>query len=188
MTEEKVVVSAEAVAQSNENGGTDSTTYQNIIRSIIAEGGKRINGVRVKNANITDKENYMMVSLTLTTPIKGFIPQGDGTYKLGLTNTIFTSLYALSGAMKEDERISFLGAQIVESPRLVRMLLNGSTIDIVQQEIAQGVEYTNPFTTKEHPEPVTYDHDIIINNVIKVKLGTTGEELRREAIRLSLGY
>lgn len=42
-----------------------TSDYDAIIKGIIAAGGKKLPGIRVKNANFTEKDNYTMVSFTL---------------------------------------------------------------------------------------------------------------------------
>ena len=73
---------AATVEQANvqvENGAENASnemvnvSYQNCIKKLIAAGCKRINSVRIKNVNFTDKDNYTMVSFTLSNPIRGFI-------------------------------------------------------------------------------------------------------------------
>jgi len=149
--------------------------YENVIKGILANGGKRINGIRVKNVNVTEKDNYVMVSFTLGSEIRGFISDDNGaTFKEGKTVTLFTSLYAIAGAMKEDEDLSWMANALLQHPEALNLILNGATIDIVQQDVSQGVEYRNPFTTQQEVEGNVYDHDVIINNVVKFKLGNTG--------------
>lgn len=149
--------------------------YENVIKGILANGGKRINGIRVKNVNVTEKDNYVMVSFTLGSEIRGFISDDNGaTFKEGKTVTLFTSLYAIAGAMKEDEDLSWMANALLQHPEALNLILNGATIDIVQQDVPQGVEHRNPFTTQQKVEGNVYDHDVIINNVVKFKLGNTG--------------
>ena len=150
-------------------------TYKNTIKKLIATGCKRINGVRIKNVNFTEKDNYTMISMTLASPIRGMITKDQGaTYEVGMTNVIYTSLYAITGALKEDEEKAWMANALLQNPQALNLIFNGGTIDILQQDIASGQEFVNPFTTQENPEPQVYDHDIIINHLIKFELGKTG--------------
>lgn len=155
--------------------GNDAVEYKNIIKKLVASGCKRINSVRIKNVNFTDKDSYTMVSFTIATPIRGFISDDNGdTYKEGMTNTIFTSLYAIAGALKEDEELGWMANALLENPQALNLILNGATVDIIQQEISAGEEFTNPFSTRNDVDPQVYDHDLIINHIIGFKLGKTG--------------
>jgi len=163
--------------------------YLNIIKKLISTGAKRISSVRVKNINFTEKDNYTMISLTLASPIRGFVlDEATDTWKLGMTNTLYTSLYAIAGAIKEDENLAFMANKLLESPTAVNVVFNGATVDILQQEVKQGEEYFNPFTTKEHAEAQVYDHDVIINNVIKFNLSNTGQKAADRLMDKLLGF
>lgn len=153
-----------------------TSDYDAIVKGIIAAGGKKIPGIRVKNANFTEKDNYTMVSFTLANKIRGYIRDEEtGAYKEGMTNVIFTSLFAICGALKEDDEKAWIANHLLNHPIALPLLFAGSTIDIVQSEIPAGVTYRNPFSTRENVEGVTYDHDTIINNLIRVRFGKMGE-------------
>ena len=188
-TQEKNVqeVQEELVNEVQEVSNND--TYQNVIRKLIASGCKRIGKIRIKNVNVTDKDNYVMVSLTTANPIRGYISDDKGiTYKLGMTNTIFTSLWAITGAMKEDEDLSWMANTIQDTPEALNLILNGATIDVVQQEIPGGVEFTNPFTTRSNANVQVYDHDIIINHIIKFTLSKTGQRMADRMADKQMGF
>ena len=63
---------------------------------------------------------------------------------------------------------------VVERPQIINLILNGGSIDIIQQEVKAGEPYHNPFTTKEEPEDTIFDHDTIVNYIVGVHLGKTG--------------
>lgn len=168
---------------------SNAVGYQNIIRKLIASGAKRINSVRIKNVNVTEKDNYVMVSFTLAAAIKGFTTNdGGATYEEGTTNTMYTSLFAITGALKEDEELGWMANGLLEKPDALNLILNGATVDILQQEVEAGEEYKNPFTTKSEVEAQVYDHRVIINNVIGFKLGTTGKRMADRLADKMLGF
>lgn len=163
--------------------------YQNIIKKIIASGAKRINSVRVKNVNSTEKDNYTMISLSLAAAIKGFVTKdGGATYEEGATSTMFTSLYAIAGALKEDEELGWMANALLEHPEALNLILNGSTVDVLQQEVKAGEEYKNPFTTREDAEAQVFDHDVIINNIIGFKLGKSGARFSERLADKLMGF
>ena len=153
-----------------------TSDYDAIIKGIIAAGGKKLPGIRDKNANFTEKDNYTMVSFTLANKVRGYVRDEEtGVYKEGMTNVIFTSLFAICGALKEDDEKAWIANHLLNHPTALPLLFAGSTIDIVQTEVAAGVTYRNPFSTRDNVEGVSYDHETIINNVIKVRFGKMGE-------------
>lgn len=165
-----------------------ASNYKGIIKSLIANGCKRVNSIRIKNVNATEKDNYTMISFTLASPIRGYSIDENGNYKLGMTNTLFTSLYAITGAMKEDEDLGWMANTLLQNPQALNLILNGATVDIIQQDIVSGEEYTNPFSTKDDNEPVVYDHDLIINHVIGFKLSKIGQKMSDKLVDKLLGF
>lgn len=152
------------------------STYQKAIKTLLASGTKKITGLKVKNVNFTEKDNYDMVSFTLSSKIRGFVSEDNGrTYKEGFTNVIFSSTYAIAGAMKEDEELSWMANYLIEHPKALPVIFNGATIDIIQKEVKEGEEYKNIFSTRDSADPITFDHAVIINNIIKFKLGKAGQ-------------
>lgn len=166
-----------------------NVSYQNIIKKLIASGCKRINSVRIKNVNFTEKDNYTMISFTLASAIRGFVSKDGGvTYEEGQTNTIFTSLYAIVGALKEDEELGWMANAFLENPQALNLIFNGSTVDILQQEVAAGEEFKNPFSTREDIEPQVYDHDLIINHILGFKLGKVGMKMADRLADKLMGF
>lgn len=166
-----------------------NASYQNCIKKMIAAGCKRINSVRVKNVNFTEKDNYTMISFTLSNPIRGFVSNDNGmTYQEGMTNTLFTSLYAITGALKEDDELGWMANALLDNPQALNLIFNGSTVDIIQQEVSAGVEFTNPFSTRSDAPVQVYDHDVIINHIIRFKLGKTGEKMAARLADKLMGF
>lgn len=173
--------------QNNEQ--VNGVNYKNTIKKLVANGCKRINSVRIKNVNFTEKDDYTMISFTLDSNIVGYVSNDDGiTYHKGETNILFTSLFAITGAFKEDEELSWMANYLLKNPNIINLVLNGATVDILQQEISAGEEFVNPFTTKRDPEPRVYDHDIIINHVINFKLGKIGWKMADKLADKLLGF
>lgn len=166
-----------------------NVSYQNIIKKLIASGCKRLNSVRIKNVNFTEKDNYTMISFTLGNAIRGFVSKDGGiTYEEGQTNTVFTSLYAIVGALKEDEELGWMGNALLENPQALNLIFNGSTVDILQQEVSAGEEFRNPFSTREDVEPQVYDHNLIINHILGFKLGKVGMKMADRLADKLMGF
>lgn len=177
----------ESINEVNESSA--NVSYQNIIKKLIASGCKRINSVRIKNVNYTEKDNYTMISFTLASPIRGFVSNDNGvTYEEGHTNTVFTSLYAIVGALKEDEELGWMANALLENPQALNLIFNGSTVDIIQQEISAGEEFRNPFSTREDVESQVYDHNLIINHILGFKLGKVGMKMADRLADKLMGF
>lgn len=177
----------ESVNEVNESSA--NVSYQNIIKKLIASGCKRINSVRIKNVNYTEKDNYTMISFTLASPIRGFISNDNGvTFVEGMTNTIFTSLYAIVGALKEDEELGWMANALLDNPQALNLIFNGGTVDIIQQEISAGEEFKNPFSNREDTNIQVYDHNLIINHILGFKLGKTGLKMADRLADKLMGF
>jgi hypothetical protein len=187
-TVEQVNVQVENGAE-NASNEMINVSYQNCIKKLIAAGCKRINSVRIKNVNFTEKDNYTMISFTLSTPIRGFVSNDNGvTYQEGMTNTLFTSLYAIVGAIKEDDELGWMANALLDNPQALNLIFNGGSIDILQQEIVAGEQFTNPFSTRNDTTVQVYDHDVIINHIIGFKLGKTGEKMAARFADKLMGF
>lgn len=143
-------------------------TFKDICNEIVANGGRRIKGIKVRSCKITEQENYTMVSLTLERKVKGYRANEDtGIFEEGETNVIFSSSYSLASVLKNNEDLAFCANTLVENPNAFEVVLSGATIDIIQQPVAADELYKNPFSTSDS-EGVSLGHDTIINHVINI--------------------
>ena len=183
MAKEVEVVPQETVAP--ELNETNEMSVKDIIRNLIADGAKRINRLVVKNVNFDkdyENKNYTRVTLTLDRKIPGYVPKTDSEgnitgYEKGMTNLVYISTFALAAVLKESEDYSWLANHIVEKPKAISLIVNGATIDILQREFATGTPVTNPFSTNPNKEGKVYDHEVVVNDLINITLGKTGEKM-----------
>lgn len=153
------------------NGGK---SVKDIIGAIMATGNAvRYRACLVKSCKVEEEDNYTRVSITLGNEVVGFIPDASGNYLPAQVTTIFSSGFALSACIKNNEDISWLAGIINENPNAIRVLLPGSKIDIIRQLVKAGEEYINPFTTKsaEDVVPSVFDHDTYITHIVSITLG-----------------
>jgi hypothetical protein len=171
-------VAEEVINEVANEANVEVTGYQSIIKKLKANGCKLLSGLMIKNLNYTEEDNYTRVSFTLNRPIRGYVTDDNGeTWKEGVTNIVFTSLYGIVGALKEDEELSWMSNALLNNPKILNMIFCGATINILQQDVVAGEEYSNPFSTRSDVPTQIYDHDIIINHIIKFKLNKTGEKM-----------
>lgn len=143
-------------------------TFKDICNEIVANGGTRIRGIKVRSCKITEQDNYTMVSLTLERKVKGYRANEDtGIFEESETNVIFSSSYSLASVLKNNEDLAFCANSLVESPKGFEVVLSGATIDIIQQPVAADELYKNPFSTSGS-EGVSLGHDTIINHVVNI--------------------
>ena len=98
----------------------------------------------VRNINVKDMTTWQRVSITLNTPVKGYI---------------------------------------AEHPNCLQVLLSGAKIEIVQEAVTEGQEYTNPWSSNPTPTPV--EHDSYYNHITNIiELSDVSVELLKELARM----
>ena len=172
---EAQVAETPAVATTEQTEGQKS--FKENIKDLLAGGAKRYNGLRIKNVKYSEEDNYTRITLVVQPSIPGMVSHDNGaTWEPGLTNNIFTSSFALAGMLKEDEEKSWLAEALIENPQAFNIIMNGGTVDIIQQKVDAGVPYKNPFSTREDAAETTFDRDVIINYVVGFTFGKTGQK------------
>lgn len=158
-----------------------ANNYLGIIKQLIADGAKKISKLMIKNVNVTELDTHTRVSLTLTSKVPAYVSDDNGiTFEKGESNIIFTSSFAIAAAFKENNDLAWLGGYVSTNPKMLPMILCGSEVTILQREYEAGEDVTNPFSTRTDSVPTVYDHDIIINDIIDIKLGKTGEKMANQ--------
>lgn len=162
---------AEGIVEANT---VAKVTYADKIKNLVVAGGRMYKGLRVKNVLSSEEDNYDRVTMVIDGSVPAKTSPDNGlTFTTGTSSNIFTSTFALAGTVKEDEDLSFLANYIISSPKIVNLLFNGSLIDIIQMTYPANTPIINPFSTKEDNSRI-YDHEVIINYIVKIKPGKTG--------------
>lgn len=153
-------------------------TYEEKIKILIANGWKKKSGIKVKNVTPTEKENHDRITFTVREGFEVDAYVEDPTtheFELKKSNFIYSSTYAIAGALKETEDMGWLANIIVEDPDSLNVLFNGGTIDIISLEVPAGTPYVNPFSST--PEIKIWNHNQIINIITNLKKGKSGERM-----------
>lgn len=191
-TFENAVVEQEvpqAAVQEEKIENSSERTMKDIIKELMAKGCKRINDVTVKNVVVEEFDNYVRATLVTREGIDAYVSDDNGaTYHKGKSNNIFSSTFAIAGTLKENEELSWMANSIIEHPNILNLILNGSKIDVIVEEVAKGEEYINPFTTKVNPEPTTFDNDTIIKYIVDIKLGKSGMRMADKLADKLMGF
>lgn len=167
---EEVIASTEGSESNNESSSKSKIkTLKQVVAELIAAGNKKIAGIRVRSAKVTEKDNYVMVSLSLDKAIPGYVANEEGVFEKSETVTVFASSYSIASVLKESDETAWAANQLVANPKGLEVILAGSRIDIIQEEVAGDELYKNPFSNSS-AEGVALGHDTIINHVIKIEL------------------
>ena len=149
-------------------------TFAEVVKNLQKRCGKIITRA-VKNFNFEVLDNYTRISFTLREPVKAYrIDEDSDEWILDKSNVVFNSAYAFAGMLKEDDDLAFTANDCVINPKLMGLLTIGGTIDIIQEIIPEGQEFINPFSND--PEPVTFEHNMIVNHIVGLKPGKTGQK------------
>lgn len=140
-----------------------------IIDSIVKNGGIVVKNLGVKNVTITPQESYVRVALTLDRAVKGMVSKDGVTYEEGETNVIFISAFSIASILKENDDASFAVNHILQHPEALSVILSRAKINIIQQHVVAGEEYTNPWSSNADNKTV-FQHDTIINHLTDIEL------------------
>ncbi len=140
-----------------------------VIAELLKNGGKSVKDLKVKNVTVTRCENYVRLGITLDKPVAGMVTKDNGvTYEEGETNVIFVSLYSITSLLKDDDNAAFAANHLVEHPDSMSIVLSRATLNIIQETIAGGIEYKNPWSN--NAQATVFDHKTIITHVTDVVL------------------
>ena len=144
-------------------------TNKQVVAELLAKGCNKITGIRVRSSIVTPKDNYVMVSLSLERGIPGYISDTDGVFAKGETATVFASSYSIASVLKDSDETAWAANQLIQNPKGLEVILAGSKIDIVQEEVAADEIYKNPFVSS-NSEGAALGHDTIINHIVKIEI------------------
>lgn len=199
-----------------EQGGNDET-QEDIIRKCLADKKgyfKLVTGLHVKNVKafvgLSKSSNRVRTRLTFVIKEKvfGMVKDennldafGDPTVKMGQSEFVMCSTFAVSGAMKETakgaifaDEVSNMTAIVTDPTREVEItgranvanvLYAGGIIDVLCQYVPKDTEYRNPFSRKrKDDEPTTFDEDRVIHHIVRLQFGEVGNDYYRSQFLL----
>ena len=183
-------------------------TRDDIVRECLTDAAhfRRVNGIHVKNvkafARLAEQTGNVVTRLTFVTKEKlpgmavdesNLDAFGMPTRKIALSNNVFTSAYAVAGAMKEDAKGAIFAdavssmtavlagrqeAEIVGTANIANLLFAGGTLDVICQFVKAGEAYVNPFASAT-TEDAVFDEDRIFHHVVRCQFGPVGEDKYR---------
>lgn len=170
---EEVIVNANEAVNESGKEATNASGIKNskqVIAELLAKGCRRITGLRVRSAIVTPKDNYVMISMTLEQGITGYVADKEtGVFAKSTVNTVFASSYSIGSILKDNDDTAWAANQLVQNPKGFEVILAGSKVDIIQEEVSADEIYVNPFSNSAN-EGSALGHDTIINHVTKIEL------------------
>lgn len=152
-----------------------------------------VNDIVIRNVNVTEMSTYARVAITVDKPIKGMVqnpnfgvdaatlPEGTNVtdeYIEGTTNVIFVSNFSLIANLREIPEVAFAGNTLLEKPKALGVILSGAKINVLQEVVAEGQNYSNPFS--DNPTPVVVKHNSFYNHIYDIRLSDFGEKMVME--------
>ncbi len=187
--DEEVVNREVQVVEENESKENSSQfkSFQQVVKELLGAGNKLIKNIRVRSAIATKMDNYVRISLTLDTPVDGYISDEYGVYTRNKTNVIFASSFSLGSLLKESDETAWCANQLIENFKGFEVIIAGAKIDIIQEEVSADELYKNPFN-KVNTEGTYLGHDSIINHVVKITLSKQANKmLEMMAMKMMMG-
>lgn len=150
---------------------------KDVVRNLLASGAKKIDDLKVTNVTVKALNTYVRVALTLDKKVEGYVlNETDGTYSAGEVKVVFVSLYSLLSMLKQSDDTAFAANHVANHPETIALILSGARIDVIQQPVAAGEEYRNPWSDRDDVEATVFEHDTIINHVVSVEVSKFGEK------------
>lgn len=147
-------------------------TKKVISQLMAVETNNVVKDLVVRNINVTECETYNRIAITLDKPVKAMVAQEDGSYVEGESNIIFVGNYSIVGALRENEDVAFAGNHLIQHPKALNVVLSGAKINIIQESVTAGQEYTNPFSN--NVAPIVVQHNSFYNHVFNIRLSAFG--------------
>ena len=140
----------------------------------------------VRNITIGEKvDDYQRVSITLDKEVEQCVRDAQtGKVEHRMSNVVFTSTISIIAVLKESGA-AFATNHIQQHLAALSPLLCDSKIDIIQEFVKDGTEYSNPFSSKD--TKTTFEGDRYITHIVRLNLTDEAKQDLRELRRAMYG-
>lgn len=160
---------------------------QEVKNALLKNGAKEVKGLTIKNVTVTPMSEYTRLGITLDKEVQGYVADSEGNYNLSNTKIIFVSAFSIASLLKDNDDAAFAANHLVSHPEAMAMIMSRAKINILQQSVASGEEYHNPFSNNEDNTTV-FDHDVIINYITDITLSDFGMKRLEKLADMMLGF
>lgn len=161
-------------------------TSKEIIAQLLKNGAKNVKGLVIKNVTVTQLESYTRLGLTLDKEVDGYRQNESGEFEPAQVNVIFVSAFSVKSILQDIPEAAFAANHLINHPEALAVVLSRAEIDIVQESVAAGTDYKNPFTSSD--TTTVFDHDTIINHISSIKLSDFGIRKLDRLSDLMMGF
>lgn len=162
-------------------------TRKEIIAQLLKEGATQVKDVTIKNVTVTPLDEYIRLGLTIDKEVDGYRANEAGDYEEAKVNVIFVSAFTIAALLKDDDNAAFAANHLLKHPDALGMILSRAKITILQEKVASGQEYKNPFAS-EDADTTVFDHDTIINHIASLELGEFGLKRLDRLADMMMGF
>lgn len=145
-----------------------------VIAELVKNGAERVNDIIVKSVTVKEKDEWAQVILKVNKDVKMNVQNEDGTYSRGTGRTIFVSSFSVGAILGDMPEVALFKRMVMSTPEALETILSFAKISILQEEVAEGTEYVNPFSSTGHTSII--QHDTIISHIVSIELGAEGED------------
>lgn len=140
----------------------------------------------VRNITIGDKvDEYQRISITLDKEVEQCVKDAQtGKVEHRMSNVVFTTTISAIAVLKESGA-AFAANHIQRHLEGLSNLFCDSKIDIIQEFVKDGTEYSNPFSSKD--TKTTFEGDRYITHIIRLNLNDEAKQDLRELRRSMMG-
>lgn len=160
---------------------------QEVKNALLKNGAKEVKGLTIKNVTVTAMSEYTRLGITLDKEVQCYVADSEGNYNLSATKIIFVSAFSIASLLKDNDDAAFAANHLVSHPEAMAMIMSRAKINILQQSVAAGEEYHNPFSNNEDNTTV-FDHDVIINYITDITLSDFGMKRLEKLADMMLGF
>ena len=147
---------------------------KDIIAQLLKQGAKKVDNLIIRSVTVTPQQEYVRLGITLDTPVDGYQQNPETLeYESAKVNVIFVSAFSIAALLRDMEEAAFAANHLLSNPEGLGIILSRAKINIIQEHVAKGTEYSNPFSS-DSSVTKTFDHDAIINHIVSITLSEFG--------------
>lgn len=147
--------------------------FKDVVANLKKEGATEKKS-HVKSITFNEKDDYTLVCISLVEEVPGYVADDKGDYSRGETNIISMPAGVLRRTMREIEDFYGLDKEILASASIAKMILVGSEIVVLCEEVKKDETHSDPFA--ENGESKQIEHDSIYHYVVDITLSSLGQK------------
>lgn len=144
-------------------------TIKKLRAQLLKEGCELVQNLVVEKITLTKLDSFTTrIILMLDKPIKQMVINSSGERVEEMRNWIVTYDFSLRKYLSCNSNTAFMKDIIINSPKLLHLILEGAEIEILLEYVYEGQEYEDPFSSKA--KVVLLSHDDIKTYIVDIRL------------------